>query len=160
MKNFFFFILTFCMMSNSSCGQKAQANATDVTQKPSTPAIDPAILTAIEGFIKGGDTRNVALLESVMHTEFRTTVNQFMGGDGVTVLGRDLYLGMIREGKFGGIPRTFQIVDSQSLGHTAHVQVHMESDELIFDNFINLVQDKAGKWQLLSDAATAKPKKG
>jgi Putative lumazine-binding len=159
MNNFLFLMLLATLTTTAACNQQSPASATE-SAMPKPIVLDAAIEQAITGFITGGDTRNVPLLESVMHPDFRTTVNQFMGGEGVTILDRATYLGMISQGKFGGIPRTLQVVHFTSFGHTALVQVHMESTELAFDNFLLVVQDKGGKWQILNDAAVAKPKKG
>ncbi|WP_373548525.1 nuclear transport factor 2 family protein [Haliscomenobacter sp.] len=120
--------------------------------------LDSAIAEAVEAFIKAGDRQDITLLESVLHPEYRSTINQFMGQENVTVIPREVYLKLVQDGKIGGSPRSYQIVHAASLGHTAQVQVHMESAQLVFNNFLSLVQDTKGKWWLINDAATAKPK--
>jgi Putative lumazine-binding len=157
MKNFLFLMTLIGLTAQTACSQQPQ-KAESEPAKTATATIDPAVEQVVKTFVRGGDTRDVALLESVLHPEHRVTINQFMGGDGVTALNREVYLGMIREGKIGGQPRTFSITGFQTLGHTAQAQVHMESAQLSFDNFLSFVQDKTGKWWLINDAATAKPK--
>lgn len=121
--------------------------------------IDPAIEKAIKDFVKGGDEQNIALLETVLHPAFRVTVNQFMGSDDVTVLDRATYIALIQDKKMGGLERSFDLISFKTFGHTASAEMHMESDELIFNNFLSLIQDKTGKWWVLADAAVAQPKK-
>lgn len=41
---------------------------------------------AMMGFIKGGDNRDVVLLDRVLHNDFRVTNNGFMGKPGVMVI--------------------------------------------------------------------------
>jgi Putative lumazine-binding len=159
MKHSTFITLLFCTCSIVCTAQELQPkpNSTNMTSTVNSK-MDPGIEIALNAFIKGGDEVDIAKLESVLHPDYRSTINQFMGQEGVTILNRGTYLSMTRDGKIGGSPRTYQVVQYQSLGHTAHIQVHMESAKLIFDNFLSFVQDKAGKWWLINDAATAKPK--
>jgi hypothetical protein len=159
MKHSIFFILLFCTGSMVCFAQKSQTKTKSKAMTSTVnPKIDPGIEIALSSFIKGGDERDTAKLESILHADYRSTINQFMGQEGVSIINREVYLSLTRDGKIGGLPRTYQVVQYQSLGHTAHVQVHMESAQLIFDNFLSFVQDKTGKWWLINDAATAKPK--
>src|SRR4051812_994050 len=64
---------------------------------------------AITHFVKGGDTSNVQLLDKILHDDFRVTNNGFMGVPGVTIIDKQKYLSNIKEGIFGGLPRTMII---------------------------------------------------
>jgi hypothetical protein len=142
---------------NFACSQKKADSATSVT--PATAMINPEVQNAIEIFVKGGDTQDVAMLEGVLHPDYRITINQFMGGEGVTIMKREDYLGMIAAKKLGGKPRSIEVKNFQIANHTAQVYIGMESAELIFNSFITLVQDKSGKWSIINDAVVAQPKK-
>jgi Putative lumazine-binding len=154
MKKVIYFIALLGLSLNFACGQK-NANTESVTTKTS---IDPAIEQTVIAFVKGGDLQDVSMLEGVLHADYRVTINQFMGGEGVTVMKREDYLGMIRDKKMGDKARSYDIKNLQIVNHTAQLQLHMESSELIFDSFVTLVQNKAQKWSILSDAVVAKPK--
>lgn len=148
-------LYSFCLLICLACNSN---KATSQSHTKNEIKMETSIEKAIEDFVKGGDTQDVAQLETVLHPEFRTSVNQFKGADGVTVLNRDAYLGMIRDKKLGGTPRSFEVRYFKNYGHTASAELHMESSVLVFDNFLSLVQDKSGKWWVIADAATAKPK--
>ncbi len=56
---------------------------------------------AMLDFIKGGDHRDVTLLDQVLHKDFRVTNNGFMGKPGVVVIDKQQYLKNIETGVFG-----------------------------------------------------------
>jgi hypothetical protein len=158
MKKLMYVAVLLALSFNFACSQK-KAETTTETVKVVAPVLDPAVQKAIETFVKGGDAQDVKMLESVLHPDYRVTINQFMGGDGVTIMKREDYLGMIAAKKMGGKPRTMEVKNFQTVNHTAQVHVGMESSELIFNSFITLVQDKSGKWSIINDAVVAQPKK-
>lgn len=151
-------IYVFALLSltfNFACSQK-KAETQTVQVLPIV--VEEPILATLHTFVKGGDEQNVAMLEKVLHSDYRISVNQFMGGEGVTIMKREDYLGMMRDKKIGGKARSFEVKSFQKINHTAQVHLHLESSELIFDNFLILVQDKAQQWTIVSDAVVAKPK--
>ena len=112
----------------------------------------------VAAFIQAGDERDIASLEELLHSDFRVVVNQFMGGDGVTLIAKEAYLGMIRDEKIGGVERQLEFRHISIHGHTAAAEIRLESEAAAFDSFITLIQDKQGQWRIISDAAVFQPK--
>ena len=96
---------------------------------------------AVTGFVKGGDNSDVALLESVLHKDFRVASNGFMGQPGITVIDRQTYLSNIERGIFGGLPRKMHIESIDENGTIASVKLRLESSENHFVSYNSLVLD-------------------
>ncbi len=80
------------------------------------------ITEAITNFVKGGDTSNVELLNSVLHHDFRVASNNFMGTPGVVMIDKQTYLSNIKAGIFGGLTRTMTIESINDSGTIAMVK--------------------------------------
>lgn len=111
-----------------------------------------AVRAALNEFLAAGDAQNVARLETVLDPTYRIVINQFMGGEGVSVISRETYLQMIGDGKLGGTPRTVDIKSVEVVGNLAHVRALLSSSELNFNAHYTLAKDKAAKWKLVADA--------
>ena len=97
MKPLFFSSAVLLFISLISCTQKATNNMQIST--------NPELKAVVAQYIQAGDDQNVNQLSQVLHPEFRVTINQFMGGDGATVMSKDGYIGMVRDKKIGGTTR-------------------------------------------------------
>jgi len=117
------------------------------------------IQQAITNFVKGGDTSDVALLETVLHAEFRVTNNGFMGKPGITIIDRQTYLSNIRTGIFGGLPRTMIIESIDESGNIAMVKLRLESSENYFVSYNSMVLDTDHTWKLINNMAVVDAKK-
>lgn len=114
---------------------------------------------AIIDFVKGGDTRDIALLEKVLHRDFRVTNNGFMGTEGITIIDRQKYLSNISEGIFGGLPRIVSIEHTDANGTIASVKLRLESSENHFVSYNALVLDTDGEWKIINNLAIVAAKK-
>jgi hypothetical protein len=111
------------------------------------------IKQAITDFVKGGDNSDTVLLDKVLHKDFRVTNNGFMGTSGVTIIDKEKYLTNIRDGIFGGLPRTM-IIESIDVSETiASVKLRLESAENHFVSYNSLVLDTDNEWKIINNLA-------
>lgn len=116
------------------------------------PEID-RIKQAIIDFVKGGDERNLELLDKVLHKDFRITNNGFMGTTGVTIIDKQKYLSLIKDKTFGGLPRKMSIEYVDATQKIAMVKLQLESAENKFYSFNSLVLDDDNEWKLINNLA-------
>ncbi|MFB6456004.1 nuclear transport factor 2 family protein [Chitinophaga sp. Hz27] len=112
----------------------------------------------IINFVKGGDNSDVALLDKVLHQDFRVTNNGFMGTPGVTIIGKEKYLQNIRDGIFGGLPRKMEIETIAQSGNIAMVKLRLESAENHFVSYNSLVLDIDNEWRIVNNLAVVEAK--
>ncbi len=113
----------------------------------------------ITNFVKGGDERNVELLNKVLHKDFRVTNNGFMGTSGVTIIDKKDYLSKIKEGVFGGLPRMMTIENIDENQRIASVKLRIESSENNFVSYNSLVLDTDNEWKIINNLAIVERKK-
>lgn len=116
------------------------------------------IKQAITDFVKGGDNSDTALLDKVLHKDFRVTNNGFMGTSGVTVLDKEKYLTNIRDGIFGGLPRIMTIESIDESTTIASVKIRLESSENHFISYNSLVLDTDNEWKIINNLAVVEAK--
>jgi hypothetical protein len=114
---------------------------------------------AITDFVKGGDNSDVALLDKVLHKDFRVTNNGFMGKPGVTIIDKEKYLQNIRDGIFGGLPRKMVIEQIDESDTIALVKLRLESSANYFVSYNSLVLDTDNEWRLINNLAVVESKK-
>lgn len=117
------------------------------------------IIQAITDFVKGGDTSNTTLLDTVLHNDFRVTNNGFMGTSGVTIIDKQHYLKNIKEGVFGGLPRKMIIESIDESATIASVKLRLESSENYFVSYNSLVLDTDNEWKIINNLAVVESKK-
>ena len=116
------------------------------------------IIQAITNFVKGGDNSDTALLDKVLHKDFRVTNNGFMGTPGVTIIDKEKYLDNIRKGVFGGLPRKMTIEHLDESDTIALVKLRLESDENHFVSYNSLVLDVDKEWKVINNLAVVERK--
>lgn len=117
------------------------------------------IKQTIVDFVKGGDERNIELLNKVFHKDFRITNNGFMGTKGVTIIDKEKYLSNIKEGIFGGLPRKMTIESIEYSETIATVKLRLESSENHFISYNSLVLDIDNEWKIINNLAVVEAKK-
>ncbi|HJR99559.1 MAG TPA: nuclear transport factor 2 family protein [Flavobacterium sp.] len=117
------------------------------------------IQQVIIDFVKGGDNRDIILLDKVLHTDFRVTNNGYMGTAGVTILDKQKYLSNIKEGIFGGLPRLMKIETIDQSDSIAMVKLRLESSENHFVSYNSLVLDIDEQWKIINNLAIVETKK-
>src|SRR5690606_7496587 len=116
------------------------------------------IKQTITNFVKGGDTSDTELLDSVLHHDFRVTNNGFMGTKGVTIIDKNQYLTNIKNGIFGGLPRKMIIENIDANETIAMVKLRLESSENYFVSYNSLVLDMDNEWKLIDNLAVVEAK--
>lgn len=116
------------------------------------------IKQVITDFVKGGDTGNVTLLNSVLHNDFTVASNNFMGTEGITIINKKEYLSKIKSGEFGGIPRKFHIENIDQNESIASVKLRIESSEFDFMSYNSVVLDTDQNWKIIHNLAVVKAK--
>lgn len=117
------------------------------------------IKQVIIDFVNGGDNSDIAMLDKVLHKDFRVTNNGFMGTSGVTIIDKIGYLGKIKNGVFGGVPRKMKIEELDQSGIIASVKLRIESAENDFISYNSLVLDTDNEWKIINNVAVVKGKK-
>ncbi len=112
---------------------------------------------AIEAFVKAGDNRDVAALESILHDEFQNIQDGFFEEKGIFVFSKSDYIELIRTKRFGGSPRSLVINSLEQSGNMAIVQVTLESQFLIFHSLIICIREH-GHWKIINNAPAIKVK--
>lgn len=115
---------------------------------------------AIERFMRGGDESDTVALKAVLHDQFRVVVNQgVLGGDALRTVDKTTYLNMVTAKKWGGVPRTVNIVSVSIAGSVAAAEVQTGSVRSDMTSYLHLVKEKDGKWLVVGDTPFPVPKK-
>ncbi len=112
---------------------------------------------AIEAFVKAGDNRDVAALESILHPGFQNIQDGFFDEKGIYVFSKSDYIELIRTKRFGGSPRSLIINSIEQSDNMAIAQATLESEYLIFHSFIICIRDN-GDWKIINNTPTIKVK--
>ena len=116
------------------------------------------IIQAITGFVKGGDNSDTALLDSVLHKDFRVTSNNFLGTPGIALLTKEQYIQNIEKGVFGGLPRKMEIVMIDESETIALVKLRLESSVNNFVSYNSMVLDTDNEWKLVNNHVVVEAK--
>ena len=104
----------------------------------------------IEAFVKAGDNRDVAALESILHPGFQNIQDGFFEEKGIFVFSKSDYIELIRTKRFGGSPRSLVINSIKQSDNMAIVQATLESQFLIFHSLIICIRDN-GHWKVVNN---------
>lgn len=116
------------------------------------------IRQTIEKFIKGGDNRDISLLEQVLHPDYQNIQDGFFEKTGIFVISKEKYIGLVADKVFGGKPRSIVYHSLERKNNISHAQVSLESSELRFSSHITCVRED-GKWQVISNIPVIEQKK-
>jgi len=105
---------------------------------------------AIEAFVKAGDNRDIAALESILHPGFQNIQDGGFDEKGIFVCSKSDYIELIRTKRFGGSPRSLVINSIEQSDNMAIAQVTLESQLLIFHSLIICVRDD-GHWKIINN---------
>ena len=106
---------------------------------------------AVYEFSKGADTRDVAILDHVLHDNFRAIVNQAMGSKEIQIIDKTTYLELLKKEAIGGDARTVTILSIDMEENNAIVKAKLVGKALTFTTFIQVVKNADGEWQVMSD---------
>jgi Putative lumazine-binding len=157
MKSLIFFCVS-AFFTLSACGQ-AKPEASKATPSVVAPSEDQkAVEAATMQFLEGGDKSDVAMLDAVIHPDYRMVLNRAFG-DVITKMDKTTYLKMITDKKIGGVPRTATIVSTTVAGNVAAVEVTTTNDKADFRSFFHFIKEPDGKWRLVGDTPFVQFKK-
>ena len=124
------------------------------------PPEDRAQIEAvIQLFMRGGDESDTTLLSKVLSPQFRVVVNQgVLGLENLMVLDRVAYFKQIVAKKWGGLPRTVQIVSISIANSIATAEVKTSSVRSDITSFLHFVKGKDGNWTIINDTPYPVPK--
>lgn len=105
----------------------------------------------VRQFTQAADERRIDDVGSLLHDQFRVVINRAFGSDDLSVMTRDVYMDMLRQGKLGGDSREvrFDLIDV--LGNNALVKVRLKGKQMTFTSYLSLVKTKEGKWLIVND---------
>ena len=159
------FLFSLMVLAAASCvgpasqtdhAMHAQSSPATLSANPDLPLIEDAI----KRFMRGGDESDTALLDAVLHDQFRVIVNQgVLGAETLRVLDKPAYLKMIADKKYGGVPRSVRIASVSSAGSVAAAEVRTSSVRSDMTSFLHVVKDGDGNWQIIGDTPFPVPKK-
>lgn len=115
------------------------------------------IKQAIEKFIKGGDNSDPLLLEEVLHKDYQNIQDGFFDKQGIFIIPKQEYIGLVRDRIFGGKPRTITYHSIEQKNNIAYAQVSLESSALLFSSFITCVREN-GIWQVITNIPSIETK--
>jgi hypothetical protein len=132
-----------------------------VAAQTTAPTDQALIEDAIKRFMRGGDESDTALLKGVLHPQFRVIVNQgVLGMEALRIIERPAYFQQIAAKKWGGVPRTVDIVSISVAHSVAAAEVKTSSVRSDITSFLHLVKSKDDQWTIIGDTPYPVPKKG
>jgi len=135
-------------------------NPNATAAQPVAPSDQTLIEDAIKLFMRGGDESDTMLLTGVLHPQFRVVVNQgVLGTETLRVINRPAYFQQIAAKKWGGVPRTVNIVSVSVANTVAAAEVKTSSTRSDITSFLHLVKGKDGNWTIVGDTPFPVPKK-
>ena len=109
------------------------------------------IENAVQEFVTSADTRDVTRMDKILHKDFRVVANRLFGAEEVSLMDKNAYLNLLKEGKIGGDSRVIIIKSISIEGHNAVVQATLNGSALSFMTFIQLVKEVSGNWKVIGD---------
>ncbi|MCO4772653.1 MAG: nuclear transport factor 2 family protein [Deltaproteobacteria bacterium] len=117
---------------------------------------EKAVKAAVEAFKRGGESRDVASLGSVLHEDFRVLFT-WTHEPGVTRLDKAGYLGLLEAGKIGGTAGTIEFADVQVRDEIAIAEATIVRGDARFESSFTLLRGEQG-WTIVQDAVVVEAK--
>lgn len=110
------------------------------------------IMISLEKFISTADKSDIKGLSEVLHDDYRNVQYGFFGEPGVQIIDKQIYLKLVENKTFGGVPRDIEILNFKLFENTAMIQVKLESKDLTFNSFVGLVRESENQhWQVIEN---------
>ncbi len=149
----------FCaVFSIAACGRAQSTGQSANTVFMEKSVEQKAVEGATMQFLGGADKSDVAVLDAVLHPQYRLVLNRVFG-DAVTTMDKPSYLQMITDKKIGGVPRQSKIISVVVVENVAAVEVTTTNDKADIHIFLHFIKEPDGKWLIVSDTPFAKFKK-
>ena len=110
------------------------------------------IRTLIQQWVDAADKQDAGLVERILHADTTQFMPNTKAPGGVITISRDQYVAGIRAKKIGGSPRQTQIhsIELDSRGRNAVAKLEIESETMIFYQFVGLSKLAAKEWKIVS----------
>ena len=97
--------------------------------------------------------RDTAILNQAFHADFRVVA---LTAEGPKVLDKASYMGLLEAGEIGGVERKLEVKHINVQGKTAHAQISLSSDKVVFNDQLQFVlMDK--RWQIVNNLTQVTP---
>ena len=106
------------------------------------------IESLIQEYVTAVDAGDATTAEKFLHPTFRVVLPNYKGQD--TILTREQYTSMMKDGKVGGNKRQLTVLLSDVHDNAALIKVKMEGEVNTFTNYYNLIKVK-GSWMIVND---------
>lgn len=108
------------------------------------------IETLIRSYTKALDSGNAEAAESWLDREFRVVLHNYKNSGATSIIDRETYLRMIRDGRVGGNNRELSVLLVDIQEKAALVKVRLAGEKTVFTNYYSLVS-KDGQWLIVQD---------
>ncbi|ELR71326.1 hypothetical protein C900_02941 [Fulvivirga imtechensis AK7] len=105
----------------------------------------------VRRFIHGADARDIRQVDAVLNVNFRAVINRLFGGEDLSIMTKDLYLDLLKNGKIGGDQRQIEFLMTDIVGNYAVVKAKFKGKELLFTNYILLIRTIDNEWLMVTD---------
>jgi hypothetical protein len=103
------------------------------------------VLKTLQAYAQGTEQQNVELLDANFHPQFRVVAKT---EDGLRVIEKAAYLGLIKDKKIGGQPRELNITSLNVENGIAQVQLVLTGESSTFHDHLELI-NADGHWQIV-----------
>lgn len=114
------------------------------------------VTEVIKAFSKAGDNNDSKKLATYLDDNYRIVMNRLFGSESVSIMEKSTYLEKIKSKEYGGDKRELNIENVVINGTTASTKVSFKGEKMTFVSIIVLIQNKEGKWKLISDVPIVK----
>ena len=114
----------------------------------------------VRDFFEAGDRQVSGLFLQSTHAQFRVVASDYPARGQTSVISRQDFAQLLRDGKLGGEPRKIEFRSIDSIGeNAANVRVHLAGPSLDFENTMSIVREE-GKFKVIQDHARVAPRAG
>ncbi|MPR32019.1 nuclear transport factor 2 family protein [Salmonirosea aquatica] len=118
----------------------------------SNKGMEMEVKKTVMAFNEAAAHRDLEALNSVLHPDYRVMANRFRGTPGTTLITREAYLGMMKDGKVGGASYESEFRQISVSAHTAMVEISLKGNGTSsMHKYLFLVQNSQNEWQVISD---------
>lgn len=116
------------------------------------PDDEKAIRVLVEQWVDAADTQDSALAERILHPASMQFIPNTKAPGGAMTITREQYVAGIRAKKIGGSPRETKVssIELDRRGRNAVVKLEIQSETMIFYQFVGLSKLAAKEWKIVS----------
>lgn len=112
-----------------------------------------AITQVIQHYADATASRDVKTINQTFHDDFRVIA---ITAEGPRVLDKSTYLKLLEDRKIGGMKRKLKVKNIEIQDQTAHANISLTGDTVIFHDQLQLIQAPQG-WQIVNNLTEVTP---